>query len=206
MNKEFPGDLFFNSSIQNNFVTQKDLIERLSLYTSSNDLVNIVKVGNEIANIVLNSYKSDKKEYVQNELAKGDFLMKGTIELNPTLDSTFLKSIEYREKNRDKIILKYENLFDENIANHLNTVSWTFYEKVTETSELKKALKWSKKSIELHSTAANLDTYAHLLFKLGHKKKAIKYEQKALEMAVTEGNDRYVEEFKQEILKFKSIH
>jgi len=206
MNKEFLGDLFFNSSIQNNFVTQKDLIERLSLYTSSNDLVNIVKVGNEIANNVLNSYKSDKKEYVQNELAKGDFLMKGTIELNPTMDSTFLKSIEYREKNRDKIILKYENLFDENIANHLNTVSWTFYEKVTETSELKKALKWSKKSIELHSTAANLDTYAHLLFKLGHKKKAIKYEQKALEMAVTEGNDRYVEEFKQEILKFKSIH
>ena len=206
MNRAFPGDLFFNSSIQNNFITQKDLLDRLSLYSSSNDLINIIKVGNEITNNVLKSYKSDKKEYVENELEKGDFLMKGLIELNPTLDSTVLRNIKRRDQNRDHVILEYENIFDENIANDLNTVSWTFYEKVTEISELKKALKWSKKSVELNPTAANMDTYAHLFFKLGHKKKAIKYERKALELAISEGNVRYVEEFKQEILKFQSIH
>ena len=206
MNRAFPGDLFFNSSIQNNFITQKDLLDRLSLYSSSNDLINIIKVGNEITNNVLKSYKSDKKEYVENELEKGDFLMKGLIELNPTLDSTVLRNIKRRVQNRDQVILEYENIFDENIANDLNTVSWTFYEKVTEISELKKALKWSKKSVELNPTAANMDTYAHLFFKLGHKKKAIKYERKALELAISEGNVRYVEEFKQEILKFQSIH
>lgn len=204
MNDEFPEGNFHDISVNNTAILQNDLMDQFSFYASNNDLINIIKVGNELTNNLLSGYESNKKEYVENELAKGDFLMKGLIELNPTLDSSVLNNIEYRVQNRDQVILKYGNQFDEVIANDLNAVSWTFYEKVTETSEIKKALNWSKKSVELNLTAANMDTYAHLLFKLGHKKKAIKYEQKALELAISEGNARYVEEFKQEILKFKS--
>lgn len=206
MYSAFPESNFHNFLVSDTFIEQNDLMEQFSFYVANNNLINIIRVGNQLSNNLLDGYKADKKEFLDKEIAKWEFLTKGFIELNPNLDSIFLKNIEDRVKNRNQVILDYEKQFDKSIANDLNTVSWTFYEKVIEVSELKKALKWSKKSVELNATSANMDTYAHLLFKLGYKKKAIKYEQKALELAILEGNARNVEDFKQEILKFRSIH
>ncbi|MCE7064567.1 thioredoxin family protein [Dyadobacter sp. CY326] len=76
----------------------------------------------------------------------------------------------------------------------LNEHAWHFYEMSNRKSDLEKALMWSKKSIEWFDelnkgknhpmtlgNPAYLDTYAHLLYKLGHKEEAIVWQTKAVE-------------------------
>jgi len=65
----------------------------------------------------------------------------------------------------------------------LNREAWTFYEHVTNTGDLQKAVEWIKKSIELESNYYNHDTYAALLYKLGQKQEAIQAAEKAIEVA-----------------------
>jgi len=76
----------------------------------------------------------------------------------------------------------------------LNEHAWHFYEMSDKVGELETALKWSYQSMEffngLHhgqqdqvspGNPAYLDTYAHLLYKLGRKQEAIEWQSKALE-------------------------
>ncbi|SKB81423.1 thioredoxin family protein [Dyadobacter psychrophilus] len=76
----------------------------------------------------------------------------------------------------------------------MNEHAWHFYEMSDKKGELEKALMWSKRSLEWfdeltkgtnHPMAlgnpAYLDTYAHLLYKLGQKEEAIKWQTKAVE-------------------------
>jgi tetratricopeptide (TPR) repeat protein len=63
----------------------------------------------------------------------------------------------------------------------LNSVAWDFYEKVTDLMAIKKALCWSKRSLEISPEKHEYwDTYAHLLYKLGRKNKAILAQKKAI--------------------------
>lgn len=76
----------------------------------------------------------------------------------------------------------------------MNEHAWHFYEMSDKKGELEKALMWSKRSLEWfdeltkgtnHPMAlgnpAYLDTYAHLLYKLGQKEEAIQWQSKAVE-------------------------
>ncbi len=75
----------------------------------------------------------------------------------------------------------------------LNSVAWSYWEMAKYTENLEKALGWSKKSIELYEKlrpanavnsgqqAAFLDTYAHLLYKMGRRDEAIEWQTKAVE-------------------------
>lgn len=68
-------------------------------------------------------------------------------------------------------------------AEFLNNSAWRFYESRTTTKKmLASALKWSKVSLEIDKRDFNLDTYAHLLYRLGEKEKAIKSQKEAVEM------------------------
>lgn len=49
----------------------------------------------------------------------------------------------------------------------LNEMAWNYYEQEETQPQLKKALQWAEKSVHLHKTYQNLDTKAHLLYKLG---------------------------------------
>lgn len=49
----------------------------------------------------------------------------------------------------------------------LNEMAWNYYEQEETQPQLQKALKWAEKSVHLHKTYQNLDTKAHLLYKLG---------------------------------------
>lgn len=73
MNDEFPEGNFHDISVNNTAILQNDLLDQFSFYASNNDLINIIKVGNELTNNLLSGYESNKKEYVENELAKGTF-------------------------------------------------------------------------------------------------------------------------------------
>jgi thioredoxin 1 len=65
----------------------------------------------------------------------------------------------------------------------LNSISWTFYENISDKKLLSKATKWAKRSLELHEEYANADTYAALLYKTGKKNEA----RKAAELAIQLG-------------------
>ena len=75
----------------------------------------------------------------------------------------------------------------------LNNHAWNFYQYNNNPRDLENALMWSKKSMEWHEelrrdknhlplgNPAYIDTYAHLLYKLGRKDEAIVWQTKAVE-------------------------
>lgn len=78
----------------------------------------------------------------------------------------------------------------------LNQAAWYFWELTSDYNHLEKALMWSKRSMELHDelnrdkntpfakgNPSYIDTYAHLLYKLGRKEEAITWQTKAIEIA-----------------------
>lgn len=55
--------------------------------------------------------------------------------------------------------------------------------------DLTQALSWSAKSLDYKRVPMYLDTYAHLLDKLGRKADAIKVEQEAIDKTKAAGDD-----------------
>lgn len=69
----------------------------------------------------------------------------------------------------------------------LNEVAWEFFEKVTGTTSLEDASRWSKRSLEIYpDNHMFIDTYANLVYKLGRKEEAIAKETEALNIAKRE--------------------
>ncbi|MFD1141381.1 thioredoxin fold domain-containing protein [Larkinella insperata] len=75
------------------------------------------------------------------------------------------------------------------VAMKLNNIAWSYYETLTDAKALNQALGWSKRSLELDPSPMHMDTYAHLLYKLGRKKEAIKTQEEAIAKEKTLGND-----------------
>ena len=86
----------------------------------------------------------------------------------------------------------YIDKFGKDNADLLNSVAWTFYEKITDVSLLEKAARWSKLSTDYKNIYAYNDTYAAILYKLGKKAEAQAAAEKAIELAKKE-NQGYKE-------------
>lgn len=78
----------------------------------------------------------------------------------------------------------------------LNDYSFNVFEHSGNTTHLNKALEWSKRSLVKEQTAAYLDTYANILYRLGKKTEAIEWQTKAVNAA----NDADEKEQYQDIL------
>ncbi len=75
-------------------------------------------------------------------------------------------------------------------ADKLNNMAWVVYGAEQSTEEdLKKALMWSGKSLRYDNSWYNLDTYAHLLFRLNKLDEAEKYGKEAVRVAESMGED-----------------
>lgn len=75
------------------------------------------------------------------------------------------------------------------LAARLNNLAWTYSELMTDPKDLNQALSWSAKSLAYDRVSLNLNTYAHLLSKLGRKEEAIKIEQEAITKEKAAGQD-----------------
>ncbi|RYF71618.1 MAG: DUF255 domain-containing protein [Cytophagaceae bacterium] len=75
------------------------------------------------------------------------------------------------------------------VAGRLNSLAWTYFEKMSDLVDIKQALMWSTRMVSLDRKAAFLDTHAQLLGKVGRKTEAIAVEQEALEKAKETGED-----------------
>jgi thiol-disulfide isomerase/thioredoxin len=71
----------------------------------------------------------------------------------------------------------------------LNELAWTFYENVDDKDQLRTALDWALKSVNLTSEYMNNDTVAALYYKLGNKKMGNKYAKAAIKLAMKSGED-----------------
>lgn len=103
----------------------------------------------------------------------------------------FEAGLQLAKKNKDwktfsELALADVDVLYANNANELNSVAWEFYENVTDKAALLKAEEWAKKSVELETAYANLDTYAALLYKNGKKSEALSTANKAIEFAKKE--------------------
>ncbi len=74
-------------------------------------------------------------------------------------------------------------------SDELNSVAWTFFEKITDPTLLKKAQAWAQESVNKNESYANTDTLANILNKTGDKAAAIKWAQRSIELAQKTGED-----------------
>jgi thiol-disulfide isomerase/thioredoxin len=58
----------------------------------------------------------------------------------------------------------------------LNNYAWIIYLNSTNKEELNKALSWSSRAIMMHPSPNWMDTYAHILYKLGRNKESVTWE------------------------------
>ncbi|MEM9983032.1 MAG: hypothetical protein AAF734_11090, partial [Bacteroidota bacterium] len=85
-------------------------------------------------------------------------------------------------KGTDKAYHYAKIYFDQHCeeAEQLNSIAWQYYEKAEDPEKLKKALEWGLKSVSFDEAHYNLDTVAHLYYKLGKYEQAQKAAQSAI--------------------------
>lgn len=67
-------------------------------------------------------------------------------------------------------------------GNSLNEGAWTLYQFATKKADLEKGLSWAQRAIDYNQSPVYIDTYAHLLYRLGKRKEAIEWQQKVVDM------------------------
>ncbi len=75
------------------------------------------------------------------------------------------------------------------VSMKLNSLAWAYFQNMTDPADLKQALTWSTRMVELDPKPALLDTHAQLLAKLGRKAEAAVVEQDALTKAKAAGEN-----------------
>ena len=103
------------------------------------------------------------------------------------------KMVHYQQREDDKgyaaAAIAYVKSFPNIGIEELNDISWGFYDIVDNKKDLKKAIKWAKKSIKKDNSYLNNDTLSMLYHKIGKNGKAIKIAQKAIVIAKLSGED-----------------
>ncbi|WP_448520083.1 thioredoxin family protein [Rhodoflexus sp.] len=69
----------------------------------------------------------------------------------------------------------------------LNEMAWNYYEQEETQPQLQKALEWAEKSVRLNKTYQNMDTKAHLLYKLGQNSAAATAAREAIALGEATG-------------------
>lgn len=120
------------------------------------------------------------KEQLMKESAQGLRLAKMGAKMNG-IDST---SFEYKS-----MVDALENGAIRTTSFQLNDYAWGYYQMVNTQIDLEQALLWATRAIELMPSPANLDTQAHLFYKLGRIKEAISAQKRAIKLAKHEGGN-----------------
>ena len=85
----------------------------------------------------------------------------------------------------------------------LNQAAWEFQEMTRDSVYLNKALTWSKRSLEYREDGSLMDTYAHILYRLGRKEEALEWQQKAVKKE-KERNTPIVTSLEESLKKMKA--
>jgi len=88
-----------------------------------------------------------------------------------------------------KLGLKYVNKYAKNNAEELNYMAFQEANGVDDPDLLKDAEKWAEQSIKVKKGYANMDTYAHVLYRVGKKKESEQVALEAIDLAQKENAD-----------------
>ncbi len=94
-------------------------------------------------------------------------------------------------------------------ATDLNEMAWNVFE-TNNKEQIKNALKWSTKSLELiggtdaNTRASFLDTYAHLLYRNGNNQEAIRQQEQALALAKSANNKDAIAQLEENLKKMQN--
>jgi thioredoxin-related protein len=112
------------------------------------------------------------------------------------------KTIEPAKKQAQNQI--YDAQLSTFYASQLGKVAQFYVENFKGKTQLEKALIWAKRSVELAEKSSNLDTYAHLLLKLGNLSEAKITQEKAINLAKNAKEDAaYINYLKEELEKMR---
>jgi len=143
-------------------------------------------VTEAIENIILNSYESAG--------SKADAISKQEVDLKDEVmlygNALYAQStgdVNTYCSETNKLIDKYPAKYAE--YNFLNNVAWYIYENTEDKSKLKKAEEYAKRSVNAQKEFFNLDTYAHILFKLGKTKEAKSAIEEAIQLGEAKKQD-----------------
>ncbi len=121
-----------------------------------------------------------------------EYFSKTLPEQAPKLTNSFAMNVFRTTKDWDSYAKQAIGYYEKNPSSdwsELNSVAWNFFENVTNTEHLQKAVTWGLESIKLYEGYANMDTVANLYFKLGDKAKAKEYANRAIALGKTSGED-----------------
>lgn len=133
--------------------------------------------------------KEKAPEYIK---AASEYFVKTLPEQAPKLTHSFAMSVFRTTKDWEGYAKQAIGYYDRNPSsdwNELNSVAWNFYENVTNTAHLQKAVTWALTSVKLNENYGNTDTVASLYFKLGDKVKAKEYANRAIALGKEKGED-----------------
>jgi tetratricopeptide (TPR) repeat protein len=86
-----------------------------------------------------------------------------------------------RIKSLDRLIKGRPDMERGQLCQKLNGIAWYIFETSSDEAELKEALTWSEKTVQVKPTTSGfLDTNANILYKLGRKEEAIALQKKAV--------------------------
>lgn len=120
------------------------------------------------------AFEKSKKEFIELKWPQSERILFDT-ELN--LAKRYDKNKYFELASAD--FLKY----NKDNSGALNSMAWSFYEKVSDKKQLEAAAKMAQRACELSSNYAYLDTYAAVLYKSGANKEAEKVALQAIEKA-----------------------
>lgn len=148
------------------------------------------KVVSKIQNMIYETVARSKDE---NAMEKVDALYKRVYPKQAKQLSSAFRMTYYRQRgdveNYADAAVSYFDSFKSEDPDELNEAAWIFYQKVEDKKKLKKAVKWTKRSIKLDDNLFSNDTLAALYYKLGKKRKARKAALKAIELGKSSGED-----------------
>ena len=183
--------LFFTQSTNDSnysyFVKNKNEILKIFPEPQYIKFDNQIKLSEVTKNAIDLKSKTIKDEYFITEASKIVGKEEAQKALNKLKLSFYLKEKKYAEYEKTALeYYKNPSLFD---ANELNSIAWSFFQKINNPESLKSALEWAKESIKKEQASHNTDTLAHLYHKLGDKTNAITWAEKSIELAQAKGED-----------------
>jgi hypothetical protein len=96
-----------------------------------------------------------------------------------------------------------ENSGSESSPVGLNEIAWVIFQHSEDKAQLEEAVKWSWEESQRHPQDGNrLDTYAHLLYKLGRKTEALESQQRAITIT-QQTNTPFLKEMEEDLQKMK---
>lgn len=166
----------------------KYVVEKRHLFISE---FGTERIDAQLSSVIDNHVYSNSEDVDLDEVKT---VYEQTFPTNKAAKSYALFEVDYyKQKGREKLYAEKATEFLESYPaenwNTYNSMAWGFYEDVSDRKQLKKAVKWAKKSIALNANSFNTDTIAALYYKLGKRKPARKWAEQAIALAQANGMD-----------------